>query len=103
MTSGEWTNKTPSLSTPRYGSCSAVVRGEWIVCGGIGFSGTAVTNVESYNMIDNEWSQLPPLLHARVNAACAVFGGRLFVCGSVALFNFVSHQHHDDGWIVHVN
>lgn len=85
MATGEWATTTPSMPTGRYGACSGVAHGEWIVCGGISayskLDATALNTVESYNVTRNEWTTLPSMITPRTNAACAVFGGQLYVCG----------------------
>lgn len=82
MTTGVWTKDISSLSIARAGATSAVIRGTWMVCGGMSHDGIPLATVEALDAATGVWEALPSMQQARCYATSAVFGGRLFVFGT---------------------
>jgi N-acetylneuraminic acid mutarotase len=72
----------PNMPTARYGMSAVVLDNIIYVIGGAEAGRNGLGTVETFNPVTGVWSEnLPEVHHARINAAGAVFDGRIFLFG----------------------
>lgn len=91
----------PDMPTPRFGHCAVLYHGRVWNIGGKSQLGTSLNSVECFDLMTGQWdTNIPPLIHARFNAAAVVYRDTIFVLGghnerqilnSVEFFDSVAH------------
>ena len=78
LSEGQW-RSIPSMSGPRYHTCSVIIDNEMWVMGGE--YGGPLATVEVYSPKTNSWRSCTPMSQRRTGAVAGVVNGRLVVAG----------------------
>ncbi len=71
----------PTMSTPRYGSASAVVNGKLYLISGADRNDIAMHHVDVYDPQRNSFRNLAPIPTARLGASAVAHNGKIYVIG----------------------
>ena len=90
-----WFYKT-ELPDKRNGFCICFFKQKLFIIGGRSYQ--TLNSCFVYKINGTEWSQIANMIEERENAACAVFEGKIIVCGGIGMKSVETYDYYKNKW-----